>query len=130
MPLRAVNRDTAGDYGRASSVVANGNVEPVREECIFRVPEHASHVGGVFLTGIEIGIISHLNGHLHLDLVHSEKHHLSVIFAIAEGGILGVKDLCNAVSHQAPGLFSVGNEIVQGVLQKYIVGQWNSFKIS
>ena len=58
---------TADNDARSPAVVPHGHVLPIREQSVFRVTEHLTHVSGVVLTGIEVRVVAHFHRHVHRD---------------------------------------------------------------
>ena len=104
-------------------------MEPVWQQRILGIAEHLPDIGRVFLTGIKIGIIANLYRKLHLNILYAAYDGRAVLGIVAQLRILFVKNVGDTVPDQSPGLFSVGDEIVQRILHEHVVGKFDSFKI-
>ena len=71
-------------------MVPDRHVLPVGEQGVVRVAEHLAHVAGVVLAGVKIGVIAHLNRHVHGDSGGWDKARCVEVCAIAQlGAVLG-----------------------------------------
>ena len=107
--------------GGAAAGVAHREVQPIGQQGLFRVPEHAPHIGGVFLAGIKISVVPDLHRQLHFDFIQVEKDDFPVLWLLLQFPVAQVEYLGNPVPHKPQGFLPVRNEIVQGILQKNIV---------
>ena len=68
-----MNRRAAHDHGAGPTVIADGDFQPVRQQRVGRIAEHAAHVGRVLSRRIEVGVAGHLHRQMQRDLCERHK---------------------------------------------------------
>lgn len=79
---RPVQRRAADHHRAGAAVVADGNFQPVGQQRVVGVAEHAADIGGVLLGRIEIRVAGNVDGQVHHGLRHRHQR------AAAQGGVV------------------------------------------
>ena len=73
LPVGPPDVGAGDDNGRGAAVIADGHVQPVRGQRVFRAPKHGADVGRMVPSRVEIGVFRDDNRHVQADVSHGDK---------------------------------------------------------
>lgn len=106
----AANRGTVNDDRRGTTMVTNGQVQPVGLDSVVGATNHHTNVVGMIVAGVKVSVIVDVDGHGHLNTLngHHERFH-RVAVALFGTGEKSLKGLTNFETEA----LSMGSESVK-----------------
>ncbi len=102
LPLRTDHVVAAHDEARRPPVVADGQVRPVGHEGVFRPAKHRPDVRGMLARRVKIGVITHLDGHPHLDGCKRQERLCAQVGIVLQPRIVAAEEVLERRAHRPP----------------------------
>lgn len=116
----AMDLCAADHHGRGPAVVADRDVQPVRQQRIGLVAEHGADIGGVFLRRIEIGEAGDAQWQMQLHLAHREQRLGAQLRMVAQLGIVVPQQRVDPRPRPAPDVRPERHEGIDRRLREHV----------
>ncbi|MCY1364451.1 hypothetical protein D3C81_1645350 [compost metagenome] len=109
-----MQRGAAHYHRTGAAVIADGDFQPVRQQRVVRVAEHAADIGGVFLRRIEVGVAGDVDRQVQRRGGHRHQRLVAQRGVVAQRCVFAGQQRGQALAGLGPGRLAQRDEAVQG----------------